>query len=107
MAELGHDGGDIMRQLHQGESFAVRRTASHLAAEGYSSVRGLIDIAVVTALDHIDAERLPAKLAISALIVGELGKGWSSAYPDKRPSVIERGRRREISIRPIRRPPRV
>ena len=53
--------------------------------------RGLIDTSVVIDLERIDASRLPAELAISAITMAEL-----SAGPHATTDPVERGRRQDV-----------
>ncbi|KAA1248242.1 type II toxin-antitoxin system VapC family toxin [Mycobacterium simiae] len=59
-------------------------------AEPHSFPQGLIDTSVVIDLDHLDAEQLPAELAISALTMAELAAG-----PHATSDSAERARRQD------------
>lgn len=64
-------------------------------AEAPRPSRGLIDTSVVIDLDHIDPERLPMELAISALTMAELAAG-----PHATTDAGERARRQDRLQRP-------
>ena len=55
-----------------------------------SHARGLLDTSIVIALEEVDAERLPAELAISAVTLAELAAG-----PHATGDAAERARRQE------------
>ncbi len=64
--------------------------------------QGLIDTSVVIDLDHIDAERLPRELAISALTMAELAAGpHATAEADERARRQDRLQRAEASFDPL------
>ena len=64
--------------------------------------QGLIDTSVVIDLDHIDAEQLPMKLAISAFTMAELAAGpHATADAGERARRQDRLQRAEASFDPM------
>jgi len=64
--------------------------------------QGLVDTSVVIDLDHIDAERLPRELAISAITMAELAAGpHSTADAGERARRQDRLQRAEANFDPL------
>jgi predicted nucleic acid-binding protein len=75
--------------------------ASNLVAESRHT-RGLIDTSVVIDLDHIDADRLPIEVAVTAITMAELAAGpHATSDPDERARRQDRLQRAEATFEPL------
>jgi predicted nucleic acid-binding protein len=64
--------------------------------------RGILDTSVVIDLEHIDSERLPVEIAISAITMAELAAGpHATADPDERSRRQDRLQRAEAAFDPL------
>lgn len=65
-------------------------------------IQGMLDTSVIIDLDHLDPDRLPIEMAVSAITMAELAAGpHATSDPDERARRQDRLQRAEATFEPI------